>query len=124
LAHPFLEGEGTGERERLIREVYIPAAETWVHETQAGQIDGFIALLAHEDGPWEVGGIFVDPANQKTGIGHSLITHAAELKGTLTVIVFELNTGACMAYERMGFVSNGEKLEDSGFIQLGLIRKI
>ncbi|TNF36168.1 MAG: GNAT family N-acetyltransferase [Deltaproteobacteria bacterium] len=119
-AHPFLVGEGTGERARLIREVYLPLAETWVWESQ-GRVEGFVSLLAHDDGPWEIGGLFVAPDAQRGGIGSALVAHAATLKGALVLTVFERNHSARAAYARMGFVPTGARGEDSGvaLIELG-----
>jgi len=87
-------------------------------------IDGFVALLPHEANPWEVGGLFVTPEMQGRGIGHALIRHAAELKGTLTVLVYERNEQARRAYDRMGFELRGKTEDDAGFTQLEMIRTV
>ncbi len=75
-AHPFIEGEGTGERARLLREVYLVQADNWVAEDERdGKVLGLLGLLGSE-----VGGLFVAPEAQGRGIGTQLLEHAAALR--------------------------------------------
>ena len=117
LGHPFLDEEGTGERERMLRQVYLVQAENWVALDELGKVVGLLGLLDHDDAPWEVGGLFVHPDAQGGGYGRALLDHAAKLKGTLTLEVFERNRNARAFYAHMGFVETGQRVDDStGFV--------
>jgi putative acetyltransferase len=100
IAHPFIEGEGTGER---LRNIYLPEAETWVAE-EDGEVVGFIGLIGSE-----IGGLFVAPGRQGGGLGRRLVRHAADIKGALTLEVFERNAAARAFYARLGFVEAGRR---------------
>ncbi|TGB08939.1 hypothetical protein E4099_14455, partial [Streptomyces palmae] len=63
-AHPFVEGEGGGARERAVREVYLVKADNWVAEAPDGTVVGLLGLLGAE-----IGGLFVAPEAQGTGAG-------------------------------------------------------
>ncbi|WP_280418689.1 GNAT family N-acetyltransferase [Nocardia carnea] len=111
IAHPFIASEGSGDRERKLREVYLVEADNWVAETPAGGVVGLMGLLGTE-----IGGLFVDPTAQKSGIGRQLIAHALRLHGRVTLDVFELNTAARAFYAHLGFREIGRHPEaDTGF---------
>ncbi|MEV0925976.1 GNAT family N-acetyltransferase [Streptomyces spongiicola] len=118
LAHPFIEGEGEGERARKLREVYLRAAENWVAEVD-GEVVALLGLLGDE-----IGGLFVDPRAQGRGVGRELVRHAAELRGgELRLEVFEANASARGFYERMGFAERGRRLdEESGHQLIVMVR--
>lgn len=103
IAHPFVEGEGAGERLRRVRDIYLPEAETWVAE-EDGEVVGFIGLLGSE-----IGGLFVAPGRQGGGLGRRLVRHAADIKGDLILEVFERNAAARAFYGRLGFVEDGRR---------------
>ncbi|MFH8404690.1 GNAT family N-acetyltransferase [Streptomyces sp. NPDC018019] len=108
-AHPFIEGEGTGERARQLREVYLVQADNWVAEDEAeGKVIGLLGLL----GP-EVGGLFVAPEAQGRGIGAQLLEHAASLHGALTLEAFERNTAARTFYAHLGFTERGRRTDEA-----------
>jgi putative acetyltransferase len=112
IAHDFLPAEfWAGERE-TIRDVYIPMSETWLAEEDGrvvGGVVGFIALLDNK-----VGGLFIDPAHQRRGIGKMLLDHARSLRdGAMTVHVFKANAGARRFYERYGFTAVRESVEQT-----------
>ncbi|MEV3962217.1 GNAT family N-acetyltransferase [Nocardia sp. NPDC050193] len=116
IAHPFIPNEGTGTRERKLREIYLVQADNWVAETAAGDVVGLLGLLGAE-----IGGLFVDPSAQKSGIGRQLVAHALRLHGTVTLDVFELNTAARAFYARLGFREVGRHPEaDTGFTAITL----
>lgn len=114
--HPFLTEADLEAQRRLVRDVYLEQAETWV-AVEGGAIQGFIGLLdAH------VGGLFVDPPRHGRGIGAMLIRHAAALKGPLTVEVYAANTGALAFYRSLGFVETGRRPTDDEGRPLALVR--
>lgn len=116
-AHPFIDGEGEGERARKLREIYLREAENWVAEDGGGVI-ALLGLLGNE-----VGGLFVDPRVQGRGVGRALVEHAAALRGELRLEVFEANTSARGFYELMGFEERGKRLdEETGHQLIALVR--
>lgn len=117
LAHPFIPGEGEGERAREMREVYLVHAENWVAESN-GRVVALLGLLDAE-----IGGLFVAPEAQGTGVGRRLVEHAAALHGALTLEVYEKNTQARGFYARMGFVEESRRVdEEYDEVMLKLLR--
>jgi putative acetyltransferase len=120
-AHPFVPGEGEGERERKMREIYLVHADNWVVESD-GRVVALLGLLKSEVGG-EVGGLFVDPDAQGAGLGRLLVEHAASLHGALTLDVYEKNTRARRFYARMGFEEESRRLdEEYDEVMLKLVR--
>ncbi|SMX48027.1 GNAT family N-acetyltransferase [Maliponia aquimaris] len=104
LAHPFLLPEFVAQVKEDMRAIYLPNAETWVIEDN-GQPVGFIAMVDAE-----IGGLFVDPAHHRKGLGKALVDHVAQIKGPLRVDVFAQNTVGRPFYERQGFVTEATYL--------------
>ncbi|MFI9050469.1 GNAT family N-acetyltransferase [Streptomyces sp. NPDC053427] len=107
-AHPFIEGEGEGERARVLREEHLVRAENWVAERE-GRVVGLLGLLdghrRHSAGSGtQIGGLLVAPEAQGCGIGRQLVEHAAALRGALCVEVFEENERAHRFYRSLGFM--------------------
>jgi putative acetyltransferase len=75
VGHPFLSEADLAEQRRLVAEVYLPRAETWVVEEE-NRVIGFTGLLDRF-----VGGLFVAPDRHGRGVGRRLLEHAAALKG-------------------------------------------
>ncbi|GGX55078.1 acetyltransferase [Tateyamaria omphalii] len=97
LAHAFVGHERLLEQRYLIETQYLPNAETWVAIQDEVPV-GFISLL-----DTFVGGLFVAPHCQGTGIGRRLITHALDLKGALSLEVYTENVQALDFYNALGF---------------------
>ena len=115
IAHPFLTPEFLAQERYNIPNIYLPNAETWVVE-QAGQVIGFIALLANE-----VGAIFVKSEFHGTGAGKALMDKAQELCGDLEVEVFKANSIGRRFYTSYGFEPLSESIhEQTGEILLRL----
>ncbi|MEU8679848.1 GNAT family N-acetyltransferase [Streptomyces sp. NPDC048611] len=113
-AHPFLDGEGTGERARLLREVYLVEGENWVAE-RAGRVMGLLGLRAGGPGDGngaEIGRLFVAPEAQGGGVGRELLEHAAALRGALTLEVFEDNDRARGFSAHLGFTEQGRRTDE------------
>ncbi len=104
LAHPFLPADVTQQIRRDIHEVFLPNAETWVLDENGIPL-GFITMIGAE-----IGGLFVDPAHHRKGIGRRLVEHVVALKGPLSVEVFKENRIALPFYGRCGFVRTGESV--------------
>lgn len=119
LAHPFLAGEGEGDRERKLREVYLVQADNWVADSPRGVV-GLLGMLGSE-----IGGLFVAPEAQGQGVGSALVEHAAAMHGTVTLEVYERNGPARGFYERMGFTEVRRRPdEDTGHTLIELRRPV
>lgn len=114
-AHDFLPPELVAEQKRLVGEVYLTKAETFV-ATRAGLPVGFIGLLDKH-----IGGLFVDPDRQGGGIGRLLVAHAMSLKGALDLEVYARNQAALGFYRRLGFVETGRRPTDDNGLPFELI---
>ncbi|WP_275463929.1 GNAT family N-acetyltransferase [Streptomyces noursei] len=110
-AHPFIEGEGEGERARILREVHLGRAENWVAERD-GAVIGVLGLLGGDDAGAEIGGLFVAPEAQGAGTGRELVEHAAARYGALTLEVFEENARARRFSAHLGFTERGRRIDD------------
>ncbi|MFI1201124.1 GNAT family N-acetyltransferase [Streptomyces sp. NPDC020883] len=113
-AHSITEGEGEGERARVLREVYPAGAENWVAERD-GAVTGLLRLLGVGDGgdrDVEIGGLFVVPEAQGGGIGRELVEHAAARYGALTAAVFEADDRARRFFAQLGFTESGRRIDD------------
>ncbi|WP_329494113.1 GNAT family N-acetyltransferase [Kitasatospora herbaricolor] len=106
LAHPFLADEGTGARERKMREVYLVLADHWIAELDGVPV-GVLGLLGAE-----IGGLFVAPEAQGRGVGRALVGQAALLHGALTLEVYEKNTAARRFYARVGFTEQSRRPDE------------
>ncbi len=108
-AHPFLPQSVRDQVRKDMRNIYLPNAETWVVEHDGNTV-GFIAMIGTE-----IGGLFLDPAQQGKGLGRQMVDHVVALKGPLTVEVFKDNKIGLPFYERYGFVRTEEGMfEASG----------
>ena len=118
IGHPFLGEEILAEQLKLVRDMYLPQAETWVAHDGMEPV-GFIGLLESH-----VGGLFVDPARHGRGDGRALVEHAAELKGELSVDVYALNTKALGFYGKLGFFEQSRRPNDDEGRPFELVRMI
>ncbi len=95
--HHFL-AEDFAEIARLVAEEYLPSARLWVAVDEDDRPVGFMGLSGSH-----VDSLFVDPELRGSGIGRTLVGHAAASSPTLTVDVNEQNAAAVGFYERLGF---------------------
>lgn len=97
VAHPFLSESFLEREERMIRHVFLPDAQTWVHEKEH-KLVGFISLLGNE-----VGAIFVHPSMHRQGIGKELMDKACSIHDSVELDVFKANSIGRAFYSKYGF---------------------
>jgi putative acetyltransferase len=100
-AHSFLPEDFFAFAERGL-----PISETLVYET-AGRVVGFVSLIGTE-----VGGIFVDPDHQRSGVGTALLDAARDIHPVLELSVFAANMMGRRFYEAYGFEEVGRGIEE------------
>lgn len=96
-AHDFVKREFWESKLGDMRELYLPAAETYVYD-ENGEIKGFFSLVDET-----LAAIFVAPASQGCGIGKKLIAKAKELRSSLNLKVYCRNTRSINFYKNCGF---------------------
>ncbi len=113
--HPFLTDDFLSAEREKVRDVYMPAADTWVCDMD-DQVLGFVSLIGHE-----VGALFVHPSRHRQGIGRALLETVNDLHPNLEVDVFKENAMARAFYHRCGFVLRSERTDaETGRMMLRL----
>ncbi len=102
----FLPEEHWRSLEPMIREKFMPIADTFVVE-EDGELLAFMSLLDNL-----IGGLFTDPAHQGQGHGRTLVEHGRTLHDPLLVEVFLANTAALGFYRSCGFVDHEAKVDE------------
>jgi len=105
FAHPFIEESYWHESEPLVRDVYLPAAHTWVWE-EDGVVQGFISVMDQRF----VGALFVAPACIGRGIGRALLAYVCDRYPELSLEVYQKNSRAVNFYHAQGF-----RIQDSAW---------
>lgn len=105
-AHSFIGRQRLIEQRALIREVYLPMAETWL-VSRDGNTAGFISLVGNA-----IGGLFIAPDQQGAGLGRRLVDHAKTLRPTLTLEVYTQNRDAMQFYAAQGFRETSRRAVD------------
>lgn len=96
-AHHFVAKEFWESKVAEMRDIYLPASETYVHGRE-GAIQGFISLYGDT-----LAAIFVAPGVQGEGIGSQLMGKAKQVRQSLTLTVYKGNKNSIGFYERCGF---------------------
>ena len=104
-AHPFIDASYWQANEAVVRDEYLPAAETWVWE-ENGTLCGFISVMQFQF----VGALFIAPAFIGKGIGRALLNHVQQHYPYLTLEVYQKNVRAVNFYHAQGF-----RIEDSAW---------
>lgn len=104
-AHPFIEASYWKESEALVRDAYLPSAQTWVWE-ESGEVRGFISVMQSQF----IGALFVATAHIGKGIGHALIASVQQRYPYLSLEVYQKNSRAVNFYHAQGF-----RIEDSAW---------
>lgn len=115
-AHPFIRAAYWRESLPLVRDEYLPGAQSWVDERD-GVITGFISVMMEQF----VGAIFVAPSYHRQGIGQALMARVKQRYPVLTLEVYQLNRTACDFYYRQDFREIGKTFNaETGHVLLTL----
>ncbi|GAA0567290.1 N-acetyltransferase [Halomonas salifodinae] len=104
-AHDFVPAALWASQVEAMRDIYLPAAETWVFE-EDGSVSGFYCLVEAT-----LAAIFVSPDRQGRGIGSALIEDAKRRRGGLTLSVYRANRPSVEFYRKHGFVIHAEQVD-------------
>lgn len=108
-AHPFIKESYWRESESIVRDVYLPAARTWVWEDD-GKIQGFVSVLEARF----LGALFVAPGVLHRGIGKALVEFVQQRFHVLSLEVYQKNQPAVNFYHALGFrIEDGAWQEDT-----------
>lgn len=109
-AHDFISKEYWKSNYNVVKDVYIPMAETFVYEDKQ-EIKGFISIINNEF----IGALFVDVDFQGQGIGKELINYAIDKYKKLNLAVYKGNKKSVDFYINRGFKIIKEQVNnDSG----------
>ena len=110
-AHNFISEDYWENNYNIVKDVYIPMAETFVYDDGL-DIKGFISIINNEF----IGALFVDSNCQRLGIGSELIDYILKKYEKLSLAVYKNNKKAVSFYKNKGFKVIKEQVnEDSGF---------
>ncbi|HEH9439343.1 TPA: N-acetyltransferase [Aeromonas sobria] len=108
-AHDFIPATFWREQRAAMRDIYLPASESWVYE-EDGQLLGFISWYQGT-----VAALFISPDQQSHGLGRQLLEHLKTQYERLTLTVYAENEQARRFYCRNGFKEGESQLcEHSG----------
>lgn len=105
-AHDFVEASFWESQVENMRNIYIPASETYVFES-GSKVAGFYSLYENN-----LAAIFVLPELQGRGIGKQLITHAKNQRVRLTLSVYKENEDGYQFYLSQGFAVVSEQTDE------------
>lgn len=105
-AHNFVEAAFWKSQVENMRDIYLPASESWVYETDS-TIAGFYSL--YED---TLVAIFVSPELQGQGMGKALLSHAKEQRNQLSLSVYKENKPSFDFYKSQGFTVVSEQTDE------------
>jgi putative acetyltransferase len=112
-AHDFIPEQYWVSNYDTVKNVYLPAAKTYIYE-ENNIVKGFISILQNSF----IGALFVDTVYQRQGVGESLLNYCKNLHDTLSLAVYVENKQAIAFYEKNNFsVQSKQKNEDSGYME-------
>ena len=97
-AHPFIAESYWRESLEVVRDVYLPAAATWVWQ-ENDALKGFISVMDSRF----VGALFVAPHAIRHGIGRALLDEVKQHYDWLSLEVYQKNVRAVNFYHAQGF---------------------
>ncbi|MEG2786329.1 MAG: N-acetyltransferase [Romboutsia sp.] len=110
-AHNFIDEKYWENSYDIVKNVYIPASETFIYEEDK-EIKGFISILNKEF----IGALFIDINTQGRGIGSKLIDYAIKNYKKLNLAVYKDNKKSVEFYLNKGFdIITQQVNEDFGF---------
>ncbi|MDF3826729.1 MULTISPECIES: N-acetyltransferase [unclassified Pseudocitrobacter] len=98
FAHPFIDEQYWHDSLALVRDVYLPAAQTWVWE-ENDTLLGFVSVMDNQF----VGALFVAPQALHRGIGSALLNEVKQRYPMLSLEVYQKNGRAVNFYHALGF---------------------
>lgn len=109
IAHNFIPKTYWEDNVSNMRDIYIPASDTYVFlSEEPSEVKGFISLIDNH-----IAAIFVSPADQGQGIGKELIAHAKTLHRSLTLAVYSDNLNSVAFYQKQGFRIKEEQVDEN-----------
>lgn len=105
-AHNFIAPEFWESKVNDMRNLYIPASETFIAECE-GTIAGFYSLYGDT-----LAAIFVAPELQGKGIGTALLGDAKSRRKCLQLTVYKENAPSVSFYKNQGFMAVGEQMDE------------
>ncbi len=112
-AHNFIEAVFWESKVNDMRDVYIPASETFILESE-GSVAGFYSL--HGD---KLAALFVAPKLQGKRMGTALLADAKKRRTSLQLTVYKENVPSVKFYEKEGFISIDEQVDEhTGHLEL------
>jgi putative acetyltransferase len=105
-AHDFVKKEFWESKVADMRDIYLPASETYVYEDN-GIIKGFVSL--HGD---VLAAIFVSPGEQGKGIGGQLVAKSKQARRNLSLTVYKSNQKSVEFYKKCGFKTVSEQVDE------------
>ncbi|HDT3334485.1 TPA: N-acetyltransferase [Klebsiella aerogenes] len=97
-AHPFIAESYWRESLEVVRDVYLPAAATWVWQ-ENDALKGFISVMDSRF----VGALFVAPQAIRHGISRALLDEVKQHYDWLSLEVYQKNVRAVNFYHAQGF---------------------
>ncbi|EUL92729.1 N-acetyltransferase [Klebsiella aerogenes] len=97
-AHPFIAESYWRESLEVVRDVYLPAAATWVWQ-ENDALKGFISVMDSRF----VGALFVAPQAIRHSIGRALLDEVKQHYDWLSLEVYQKNVRAVNFYHAQGF---------------------
>lgn len=105
-AHDFVDASFWESQVESMRDIYIPASETYVFECKS-KVVGFYSL--NKD---NLAAIFVSPEFQGKGIGKQMMSHAKKQRDRLTLSVYKENEASYHFYLSQGFTVISEQIDE------------
>ncbi|WP_421240367.1 N-acetyltransferase [Aeromonas enteropelogenes] len=108
-AHHFIPASFWYAQRAAMRDIYLPASESWVYE-EGGQLLGFVSY--HQGA---LAALFITADKQSQGLGRQLLEHLKRRYERLDLRVYAENDAARRFYVRNGFTESEHQVcEHSG----------
>ncbi|WP_421203455.1 N-acetyltransferase [Aeromonas enteropelogenes] len=112
-AHHFIPTSFWYAQRAEMRDIYLPASESWVYE-EGGQLLGFVSY--HQGA---LAALFITPDKQSQGLGRQLLEHLKGQYERLDLKVYAENDAARRFYVRSGFTEGEHQVcEHSGHAEI------